>query len=63
MKKITTNRNISSSQNGTSTRKLRLARETLRRLSAPELLLAAGGTDDTRWPCTTTKDDDDAILG
>jgi hypothetical protein len=39
--------------NGAATRnKLKLGRETLRVLHAPELLRVIGG--DTRWTCTTT---------
>jgi hypothetical protein len=36
--------------------KLRLARQTLRVLRAPELLQAVAG--DTRWPCNTTTTND-----
>lgn len=49
------------SNNAATRDKLRLAKETLRVLNAPELLRAIGGV--TRWPCNTTTNDDDDRFG
>lgn len=63
MKKCFSNSGTSTTKNETSTRKLKLARETLRYLSAPELARVEGGntaevgdTYDTCFPtCVETK--------
>jgi hypothetical protein len=62
MKKCFTNSGTSTTKNETSTRKLKLGRETLRYLSAPELARVEGGvtgvgdTHDTCYPtCIETK--------
>lgn len=60
MKKRFTQTGTSTTKNETSTSKLRLSRETLRSLGAPDLARVAGGdtspdTHDTCWPtCVTT---------
>lgn len=53
MKKRFTNSGTSTTKNETSTKKLKLARETLRALNAPELAQVQGGNAemDTRYTC------------
>jgi hypothetical protein len=53
MKKRFTHTGTSTTQNETAS-KLKLARETLRCLGAPELALAAGGAGDTHDTCYPT---------
>jgi hypothetical protein len=62
MKKRFTHTGTSTTNNQKATSKLRLSRETLRSLGAPELARVAGGdvpvgdTHDTCWPtCVDTK--------
>lgn len=55
MKKRFTNSGTSTTKNETSTRKLKLARETLRSLNAPDLARVGGGNvpgADTYYTCT-----------
>lgn len=54
MKKRFNNSGTSTTKNETSTRKLMLARETLRSLSAPELRRVEGGVGDTWDTCAPT---------
>lgn len=55
MKKRLTQTGTSTTKNETSTSKLRLARETLRYLDAPELARVAGGTElETHDTCYRT---------